>query len=348
MNPEITALQECRFPSGWFCLGRSTDFESGILYNLDCFDTKLVAFRTSTGKLSVLDGYCPHMGAELAEGTLEDDCVRCPFHHWKWGSQGQCAEIPYAKKIPDKARTRVWFVREINALAFVWHDFAGREPYFEIPYIGFDIGQNWSHWHLQETVIHTHCRELLDNVADKAHFAPIHSAPLFDYGNEFSGYTAVQKTVSKTEQLRENGLLEMVSTYYGPAYQLAESIGDLNGLPVHAWLLNCHLPLTHNSFILRCGVTVKYHQQRSVTDNENIAEQYAGRLMDAFAGDVHIWKHKRYECNPILCDGDGPIHQLRKWYAQFYLTEEEKARYGIDFREAVHPTANTSEIQAHR
>ena len=34
--------------------------------------------------------------------------------------------------------------------------------------------------------------------------------------------------------------------------------------------------------------------------------------------DIPIWENKRYRDNPILCDGDGPIHQFRRWFSQFY------------------------------
>ena len=37
--------------------------------------------------------------------------------------------------------------------------------------------------------------------------------------------------------------------------------------------------------------------------------------------DIPIWNHKIYREQPILCDGDGPITQYRKWFSQFYANE---------------------------
>ncbi|MNM72712.1 3-ketosteroid-9-alpha-monooxygenase oxygenase subunit [compost metagenome] len=31
-----------------------------------------------------------------------------------------------------------------------------------------------------------------------------------------------------------------------------------------------------------------------------------------------IWHSKTRVDNPLLCDGDGPVYQLRRWYEQFY------------------------------
>jgi hypothetical protein len=37
-----------------------------------------------------------------------------------------------------------------------------------------------------------------------------------------------------------------------------------------------------------------------------------------FEQDMPIWENKIHLPRPVLCDGDGPIWQFRKWYQQFY------------------------------
>ena len=34
--------------------------------------------------------------------------------------------------------------------------------------------------------------------------------------------------------------------------------------------------------------------------------------------DIPIWETKKYLERPVLCDGDGPIAEFRRWCAQFY------------------------------
>jgi hypothetical protein len=34
--------------------------------------------------------------------------------------------------------------------------------------------------------------------------------------------------------------------------------------------------------------------------------------------DIPIWENKRYLERPLLCDGDGPIAEFRRWCLQFY------------------------------
>ena len=61
--------------------------------------------RTRKGELNVLDGYCRHMGGDLTQGTVKGDEIACPFHDWRWGGDGKCKAIPYARRVPLRART---------------------------------------------------------------------------------------------------------------------------------------------------------------------------------------------------------------------------------------------------
>jgi nitrite reductase (NADH) small subunit len=36
------------------------------------------------GKYFAIDDHCPHMGASLAEGHVEQGCVSCPLHEWRF------------------------------------------------------------------------------------------------------------------------------------------------------------------------------------------------------------------------------------------------------------------------
>ena len=54
----------------------------------------LVLFRDEHGKLGLLDRDCPHRGADLAYGRVEDGGLRCPFHGWLFDAGGNCLQTP--------------------------------------------------------------------------------------------------------------------------------------------------------------------------------------------------------------------------------------------------------------
>jgi nitrite reductase (NADH) small subunit len=45
---------------------------------------RMVAVFNEAGKFSAIDDFCPHMGASLAGGYLEDGIVTCPWHAWRF------------------------------------------------------------------------------------------------------------------------------------------------------------------------------------------------------------------------------------------------------------------------
>ena len=49
-----------------------------------------------------------------------------------------------------------------------------------------------------------------------------------------------------------------------------------------------------------------------------IAKKYGEMFGGGFLQDVHIWQNKVPVQNPLLCEEDGPVYQLRRWYEQFY------------------------------
>ena len=122
-----------QYPRGWFVVAFSEEIPRLGVKPLRYFGEKLVAYRGEDGQVRVLDAYCAHMGADLgAGGKVVGDTIECPFHAWRYCGTGECVDIPYAKKIPVKARQRAWTTREVNGVVLLHHDAEGAPPAFEM------------------------------------------------------------------------------------------------------------------------------------------------------------------------------------------------------------------------
>ena len=54
----------------------------------------LLAFRDGSGKPGLLYPRCMHRGTSLLYGHVEPDGIRCCYHGWKFGVDGQCIDQP--------------------------------------------------------------------------------------------------------------------------------------------------------------------------------------------------------------------------------------------------------------
>ena len=63
-----------------------------------------VLFRDSEGRLGLLDELCPHRGASLALGRVEECGIRCLYHGWKFDVEGRLL-ICRTTRIPPTKRS---------------------------------------------------------------------------------------------------------------------------------------------------------------------------------------------------------------------------------------------------
>ena len=134
-SPELLAAPPCsafpEYPASWYFLCESRDLRDKP-YARAMLGRNLVAFRTEGGEVSVLDGHCAHQGADLGCGRIRGSTIQCPFHHWRYESDGACMEIPGAREIPSWARLRRYPAIERHGSIFV---FNGSRPLFPLPFL---------------------------------------------------------------------------------------------------------------------------------------------------------------------------------------------------------------------
>lgn len=324
-----------RYARGWHCLGVAESFRDGEPHAIDAFGTKLVVFADSQGELKVLDAYCRHMGGDLSQGSVKGDNVACPFHDWRWGGDGKCKLVPYAKRTPKLARTRAWTTDIKSGLLFVWHDAEGNGPTEDvaIPEVPEYHDDGWTTWDWNTIVIEgSNCREIVDNVTDMAHFYYIHFGfPTF-FKNVFEGHIASQylRTVGRPDvtlggssQYTGEQILDSEASYFGPSFMINWLHNNYGGYKAESILINCHYPIDQNSFVLQYGVIVQKPEGMDEKMTGKLSRAMTKGVGQGFLQDVVIWKNKTRIDNPLLVEEDGAVYQMRRWYSQFYVDKAD-------------------------
>jgi 5,5'-dehydrodivanillate O-demethylase oxygenase subunit len=66
----------------------------------------LVLYRTPSGDFGLIEPHCPHRRAAMVHGYPESDGIRCSYHGWKFGLDGQCLEQPFEDTVAEGSRFR--------------------------------------------------------------------------------------------------------------------------------------------------------------------------------------------------------------------------------------------------
>src|SRR5438105_5625881 len=92
----------------------------------------LVLWRDSAGTAHAFSDLCVHRGTALSLGSVADDEIVCPYHGWRYGTDGACTLVPQLEdptRIPRKARARPFRCEERYGLVWVALD----EPRWPLP-----------------------------------------------------------------------------------------------------------------------------------------------------------------------------------------------------------------------
>lgn len=109
---------------------------------LKLFGQDLVLFKDASGAWGLLDRDCAHRGADLSFGRRESldqgGGLRCPFHGWKFATDGRCLETPAeptGSKLCERIRQRSYPIIEKAGVLFAWLGDEGSTP---PPFPAFD------------------------------------------------------------------------------------------------------------------------------------------------------------------------------------------------------------------
>lgn len=324
-------LGEFTFPRGWFVIAPSSRIGS----RPHCerfFGHEVVLFRGASGRVSMLDAYCPHMGTHLGRNKtsysvvkgqhVDGDSIRCPFHGWRFGPDGRCNQIPYYDgAIPDKARVRSWHVVERYGIVFCWNDPEGLAPDIDLPeYPEWDDAR-WVRWELDDLgTLPVHPQEVLDNVSDIRHLAWLHgSGPLW-YENEVDGHILHQRQAGYSLSGTEQSALKKFSTdvsYVGPGILLSRYFTVPSDQHFAAQMI-AHTPTDDG--VTRLWQASMLQSPKPVIDAEvhTLARRFNEQLKQGFMEDFEVWANKKPALEIMQLPTDGPFAKSRTWYKQFY------------------------------
>ena len=299
------------YASGWYLIAWSDELGADTPQPLRYFGDAFVLFRDEQGEPRLLDGHCPHLGAELGLGGVEAGEVVCPFHGWRFGGDGRCRAIPYASRIPPRARLRSYPVVEHSGMILAFMAPEGVEPDYAVPEVTQFGDPTWTDFVRAEIEIATEAREVIENIADVAHFGPVHDTLIRRFDVAFDGPRAIQSSTIGRVVRGHAYWGESEATYHGPAIQL-----NFIEWEHPTMLINAHIPVDRNRLRLRFAIAME--KPPGLADPRAALDVHIAAIREGYFQDVAIWENKRWRDQPTFVEEDGPIGDVRRWYRGFF------------------------------
>lgn len=328
------------FLEGWYWVLASAEVRTNKAKAASFMGRELVVYRGADGAVRAMDAYCPHMGAHLAEGTVEGNGIRCMFHGWKFGEDGQCQDIPCLSKLIQVEKVESFVTKEAYGMIWLWVGAASPGEFPEVPeYAGQGVDTMLGNRFVKEC----HPNVVMINAIDTQHFNTVHPAvkrlagglnlattALSEYAIEFKNSSPIQKN---------GGLLNaLLRPFYKGAltYNLCYWFGSTGTVSIGPDFLHFHIMFSlrptadgkaEGQTIL---VTKKRHGlfgkllSKVLLNITNVVGQYFAK------GDTQIFKTIRFSLKTPIAD-DTPIirfikHAEKQKLAKWGFSDPERAQ----------------------
>ena len=258
VGPEAAAGRLLR--AYWLPVAHPSQLEQRNPMPVEVLGEKLVLFRTGEGALGLTSDRCAHRGTSLSAGSGEmktagriDKCgVRCPYHGWLYGVDGQCLDQPAepeGSKFHERIKIKAHVVRE--QFGWIWAYLGEGEPPMIPPVDAMARNDGYR----VNTMSNWDCNyyQVCENLVDPAHVTVLHQETAFDTA-QFNAIPTVKaeatelglRTISgrpgyerQSEYLFPTGI-RIALPFIKPGVQMmfwVVPVNDTKTVSFHSWFL---------------------------------------------------------------------------------------------------------------
>jgi 3-ketosteroid 9alpha-monooxygenase subunit A len=316
-------------PTGWHMVDWSWKLQPGEVKSLKLFGSDVVLYRTADGVVNMFDAYCPHLGAHLGHGgCVKGEILKCPWHGWEWGLEGNNTHIPYIEDTHTTATLKRWAARDVDGLVIVWYDAWGRPPQWE--WDGVPEFKDTENYYSIEDGAHYYgvmpikAQSGVENLADALHFPFVHGSS--EPGEMVYWHEKGHYLRGDFKLLFGGGKEKTWLTPNGPTYGVIETESWGLGLGVARFRIEdlvvaqmiCMTPVDdENSMVFSTIASTRLpgHPDKPGGRSKGLMDAQFMQVQN----DFRIWTNQTYVQKPLFVGAEREWYvKLRLWARQFY------------------------------
>lgn len=135
-------------------------------------DENVVLWRDASGAVRAWPDRCPHRGAQLSLGRIENGRLECPYHGWQFDGSGQCMHVP---ALPDFVPPKTHCVQSFEAReahGLVWVKLAAGDA--DLPAFAAETDARLRKLNCGPYDVEASAPRIVENFLDLSHFAFVH------------------------------------------------------------------------------------------------------------------------------------------------------------------------------
>ena len=199
----------------------------------------LVFYRGPEGKAFALEDFCPHRGAPLSLGSVDENGVLvCGYHGLAMGCNGKTVSMP-GQRVRGFPAIRAFAVIERYGFIWVWPGDQALADEAKLHHLAWADNPEWAYG---GGLFHIDCdyRLMVDNLMDLTHETYVHASSI--------GQKEIDETPTKTEVLGDevvtSRFMEGISA--PPFWRMAlRGNGLADDVPVDRWQICRFTPPSH-------------------------------------------------------------------------------------------------------
>ena len=155
----------------WHPVAQSSEVVSAP-FSVLLLEQPLVLWRNTEGLVQSFVDRCPHRGARLSMGRVENGHLECPYHGWQFSSGGQCVKVPAVPDFTPPASQRVRAFEVQEAYGLIWVRLEASHSL--LPGVAAETDEHLRKVNCGPYDVAASAPRIIENFLDMSHFGFVH------------------------------------------------------------------------------------------------------------------------------------------------------------------------------
>ena len=155
----------------WHPVALASDVKQGPV-GVQLLGEDLVLWRDADGVAKAFVDRCPHRGARLSLGRVNDGNLECPYHGWQFAATGQCVKVPAVPAFTPPAQHCVKSFGVQEAYGLIWVQLEAADV--ALPVFEAEADERLRKVNCGPYDVQASAPRIIENFLDMSHFGFVH------------------------------------------------------------------------------------------------------------------------------------------------------------------------------